>query len=119
MSPKSQDIKQSGLFGYLAQPDAPTSSGVVILPTIFGVNAFVRGYAEELARAGLAAAVLGPSIRGLPLTTDYEESKTRARKLTDGAMHAAVRTVDRPHAERPASWPRSACSASASAAVSR
>ena len=41
MSPKSQDVKQSGLFGFLAQPDAPTKSGVVILPTIFGVNAFV------------------------------------------------------------------------------
>jgi dienelactone hydrolase len=57
MSPKSQDIKQFGLFGFLAEPDAPTKSGVVILPTIFGVNAFVRGYAETLARAGLAAAV--------------------------------------------------------------
>jgi dienelactone hydrolase len=60
VSPKSQDVKQSGLFGFLAQPDAPTKSGVVILPTIFGVNAFVRGYAETLARAGLAAAVWDP-----------------------------------------------------------
>jgi len=90
MSPKSQDIKQSGLFGFLAQPDAPTKSGVVILPTIFGVNAFVRGYAEELARAGLTAAVWD-HYSGLPLTTDYEESKTRARKLTDGAMHGMVK----------------------------
>ena len=57
MSPRSQDIKQPGLAGFLAQPDAPTHGGVVILPTIFGVNAFVRGYAETLARAGLAAAV--------------------------------------------------------------
>ena len=38
MSPRSQDIKQSGLAGFLAQPDAPTKSGVVILATIFGVN---------------------------------------------------------------------------------
>ena len=78
MSPKSQDIKQFGLFGFLAEPDAPTKSGVVILPTIFGVNAFVRGYAETLARAGLAAAVWDP-YEGLPLITDYEESKTRSR----------------------------------------
>src|SRR5262249_5347135 len=68
VSPKSQDVKQSGLFGFLAQPDAPTKSGVVILPTIFGVNAFVRGYAETLARAGLAAAVWD-HYEGLPLTT--------------------------------------------------
>ena len=46
MSPRSQDIKQSGLFGFLAQPDAGTKAGVVILPTIFGVNAFARGFAE-------------------------------------------------------------------------
>ena len=90
MSPKSQDVKQSGLFGFLAQPDAPTKSGVVILPTIFGVNAFVRGYAETLARAGLAAAVWD-HYEGLPLTTDYEESKARARKLSDGGMHAKVK----------------------------
>ena len=89
MSPKSQDVKQSGLFGFLAQPDAPTKGGVVILPTIFGVNAFVRGYAETLARAGLAAAVWD-HYEGLPLTADYEESKARARKLADAGMHAKV-----------------------------
>ena len=89
MSPRSQDIKQSGLNGFLAQPDAPTTGGVVILPTIFGVNAFVRGYAETLARAGLAAAVWD-HYEGLPLTTEYEESIKRARKLSDGGMQAAV-----------------------------
>ena len=90
MSPRSQDIKQPGLAGFLAQPDAPTNGGVVILPTIFGVNAFVRGYAETLARAGLAAAVWD-LYEGLPLTTDYEESKSRARKLSDAGMQAAVK----------------------------
>ena len=91
MSPRSQDIKQPGLAGFLAQPDAPTNGGVVILPTIFGVNGFVRGYAETLARAGLAAAVWD-LYEGLPLTTDYEESKSRARKLSDAGMQAAVKT---------------------------
>ena len=90
MSPRSQDIKQSGLVGFLAQPDAPTTGGVVILPTIFGVNAFVRGYAETLARAGLAAAAWD-LYEGLPLTTDYEESKTRARKLSDAGTQAKVK----------------------------
>jgi carboxymethylenebutenolidase len=90
VSPKSQDIKQFGLFGFLAQPDAATKSGIVILPTIFGVNAFVRGYAETLARAGLVAAVWDP-YEGLPLITDYEESKKRARSLSDGGMQANVK----------------------------
>jgi carboxymethylenebutenolidase len=91
MSPRSQDIKQSGLFGFLAQPDAPTKAGVVLLPTIFGVNAFARGYAETLARAGISAAVWD-HYEGLPLTADYEESKKRARTLTDAKMHGAVKT---------------------------
>src|SRR5947209_12976864 len=91
MSPRSQEIKQSGLFGFLAQPDAPTTAGVVILPTIFGVNAFVRGYAETLARAGIAAAVWD-AYEGLPLIIDYVESKVRSRKLSDAGMQAKVKT---------------------------
>lgn len=90
MSPRSQEIKQSGLFGFLAQPDAPTKAGVVLLPTIFGVNAFARGYAETLARGGIAAAVWD-HYEGLPLTTDYEESKKRGQTLTDRKMHASVK----------------------------
>ena len=90
MSPRSQEIKQSGLFGFLAQPDEVTTAGVVILPTIFGVNAFVRGYAETLARAGLAAAVWD-QYEGLPLTTDYDESKKRARTITDAVMHGKAK----------------------------
>ena len=91
MSPRSQDIKRAGLCGFLAQPDAPTKAGVVMLPTIFGVNAFVRGYAETLARSGLAAAVWD-IYDGMPLTTDYEESKARARKLSDGGTERVVKT---------------------------
>jgi carboxymethylenebutenolidase len=91
MSPRSQEIRQSGLFGFLAQPDAPAKAGVVMLPTIFGVNGFVRGYAETLARAGIAAAVWD-HYEGLPLTTDYEESKNRARAVTDAKMRDDVKT---------------------------
>ena len=90
MSPRSQDIKQAGLVGFLAQPDAPTKGGVVILPTIYGVNPFVRGYAETLARAGLAAAAWD-MYDGMPLTTDYEESKQRARRHSDAGAQAAIR----------------------------
>jgi carboxymethylenebutenolidase len=87
MSPRSQDIRQAGLFGFLAQPDAPTKAGVVMLPTIFGVNAFMRDYAETLARAGIAAGACD-HYEGMPLTTDYEESKRRMRNVTDPKMHA-------------------------------
>jgi dienelactone hydrolase len=45
------------LHGYLAQPDAGARAGVLILPTIFGVNSFASGFADRLADAGLVAAV--------------------------------------------------------------
>jgi carboxymethylenebutenolidase len=89
MSIKTQDIARDGLFGYLAQPEAPGKGGVLIVPTIFGVNAFVRGFAESLAHAGMAAAVCD-LYSGLPLATGYEESIARARKLNDEIIDAIV-----------------------------
>src|SRR5262252_6204987 len=91
MSPKSQDVKQSGLFGFLAQPDAGTKAGVVILPTIFGVNASAPASAERPTRPAHAAAVWD-HYEGAPLTADYEESKKRAKNLTDAKMHGAVKS---------------------------
>ena len=70
------------LHGYLAQPEAGAQAGVLILPTIFGVNAFAFSFADRLADAGLVAAVWDLN-SGLPLTTDYQECIKRARTLSD------------------------------------
>jgi carboxymethylenebutenolidase len=91
MSPRSQDIKQAGVYGFLAQPDAPTKSGVLILATIFGINEFARNYTEGLARAGLAAAVWDP-YSGEPRPADYKEALERSRKINDAG---AFGTIDR------------------------
>lgn len=87
MSVKMQTFNGPDLYGYLAEPEGGARGGVVIYPTIFAVNDFVRGYAETLARAGLAAAVWD-IYSGLPLVTDYQESLERARTLTDGGVAA-------------------------------
>ena len=79
---KTQDIAGDGLYGYLAQPETAGKGGVLIVPTIFGVNPFVRGYADTLAQAGLTAAVCD-FYSGQPLPTSYEEALARARKLDD------------------------------------
>ena len=49
MTIKTQDIAGDGLYGYVAQPETAGKGSVLIVPTIFGVNAFVRGYADILA----------------------------------------------------------------------
>ena len=85
MSIKTQDVAGDGLFGYLAQPEAAGKGAVLIVPTIFGVNAFVRGFAETLARAGLTAVVCD-LYSGMPLPANYEEALARARKLNDAMV---------------------------------
>jgi carboxymethylenebutenolidase len=85
MSIKTQDVAGDGLYGYLAQPDTAGKGAVLIVPTIFGVNAFVRGFAETLARAGLTAAVCD-LYSGQPLPANYEEALARARKLNDAMV---------------------------------
>jgi carboxymethylenebutenolidase len=77
------------LHGYLAQPAAGARAGVLILPTIFGVNEFARGFADTLADTGLVAAVWDLN-SGLPLTTDYQECIKRARTLTDASASRMI-----------------------------
>jgi carboxymethylenebutenolidase len=79
---KSQDVARDGLYGYLAQPQAPGVAGVLIVPTIFALNPFVRGYADGLARAGMTAAVCDLN-SGMPLPSGYDEAIAFSRKLND------------------------------------
>jgi carboxymethylenebutenolidase len=84
MAIRTQDINGPGLHGYLAQPDG-ARGGVLLLPTIFAVDAFARAYAQALAEAGLTAAVWDP-YSGLPLMTDVEVCRARAYTLSDIAV---------------------------------
>jgi carboxymethylenebutenolidase len=77
------------LHGYLSLPAAGARAGVLILPTIFGVNEFARGFADTLADNGLVAAVWDLN-SGQPLTTDYQECIKRARTLTDASASRMI-----------------------------
>ena len=66
MATSSSKTLSGPRFGYVSEPVAPASGGVLILPTIFGVNEFARQYADALANAGLTAAVWDIN-SGLPL----------------------------------------------------
>lgn len=90
MAIKAQKFDGPDLYGYLARPEQPVRAGVLILPTIFGVNEFARGYADYLAEAGMVAAVWDIN-SGLPSTTDYSECIKRARTLTDAGVSRMVR----------------------------
>jgi carboxymethylenebutenolidase len=89
MTIKRQSLSGPDLHGYLAEPDMVVRGGVLILPTIFGVNEFARQYADMLAAAGMVAAVWDIN-SGLPLTEDYQECIKRARTLTDAGVAGMV-----------------------------
>ena len=46
-----------GFKGYLARPDAGSGPGIVVIQEIFGVNAVMRGIADDLAAQGYVALV--------------------------------------------------------------
>ena len=46
-----------GFRGYLARPDAGSGPGIVVIQEIFGVNAVMRGIADDLAAQGYVALV--------------------------------------------------------------
>jgi carboxymethylenebutenolidase len=48
---------RDGMNGYLAKPAAGTGPGIVVIQEIFGVNAVMRGIADDLAAAGYVALV--------------------------------------------------------------
>jgi carboxymethylenebutenolidase len=89
MAIRSEEFRGPGLHGYVARPEQQARGGVLVLPTIFGVNAFARGYANLLAESGLLAAVWDIN-SGMPLVTDYDECIRRARMLTDAGVAQAL-----------------------------
>jgi carboxymethylenebutenolidase len=48
---------RDGMRGYLAEPAAPNGAGIVVIQEIFGVNAVMRGVADDLANQGYVALV--------------------------------------------------------------
>ena len=88
MAISTREINEAGRHGYLAQPENARGA-VLLLPTMFGVNAFARGYADALAAAGLAAVAWDP-YDGDPPGSEADACRTRARALKDGTVLAAL-----------------------------
>jgi carboxymethylenebutenolidase len=75
-------VDLDGASGFLVKAQRQRA-GVLLLPTIFGVNPFVREFADYLAAAGLTTMVWDP-YPGQGLPTSYEEARKLAGQLRDG-----------------------------------
>lgn len=80
--------RDGGTFtAYLAVPDAPNGGAVVILQEIFGINANIRGIADDFAAAGYHA--IAPDLfwrqePGVELNPASEADRERATVLLKG-----------------------------------
>ena len=73
----------------------------IVLPEVFGVNAWVRGVADRLAAHGHPALAVPLFARTAPnLALAYEMSD-----LAQGRRNKDVTTADRIRGEGPRSWP--------------
>jgi carboxymethylenebutenolidase len=75
-------ITLNGASGHLAAAKKPRA-GVLLLPTIFGVNRFVTDFCASLAERGLTTFAWDP-YSGEKLPQNFDEAVARARELRDG-----------------------------------
>jgi len=46
---------RDGMTGYLAEPASPNGAAIVVIQEIFGINAVMRSFADDLAAQGYLA----------------------------------------------------------------
>jgi len=86
-------ITLDGASGFLTRAKQPRA-GVVLLPTIYGVNPFMTEFAAHLAEAGLTSLVWDP-YPDQPLPAGFDEALQRAGKLRDGSsLDGMTKCVD-------------------------
>jgi carboxymethylenebutenolidase len=81
---RTEEISAGHVDGHIAHAERPRG-GVLILPTVMGVEAAMRERARILAEAGYTAMVWNP-YPGEPAPTDVESARLRAAKLEDDVL---------------------------------
>jgi carboxymethylenebutenolidase len=82
MTIESREVTLDGLSAYVSTPDRPSGGGVLILPTIFGLNKFQREFADGLAQSGLTALVWN-IYPGEQPPTELPEALRRSKEIND------------------------------------
>ncbi len=80
----TEQIDHGRVHGLIAHADKPRG-GIILLPTIFGIDRFSQGRAAMLAEAGLTTLIWNP-YPGEAAPTGHDEAMSRAGKLSDDAV---------------------------------
>jgi carboxymethylenebutenolidase len=88
---RTEDIAQGRVDGFITHAERPRA-GVLILPTITGVDAHMKERAQALAQAGFSSMIWNPYPGETP-PADPASAQPRAAKLNDGAVDAMADCV--------------------------
>lgn len=81
---RTEQINAGRVIGHIAHADRPRG-GVLLLPTIMGVDGFSRTRAQILAEAGFTTLVWDPYPGEAP-PVDMQSAQARQKNLNDGAL---------------------------------
>jgi carboxymethylenebutenolidase len=83
---RTETIAADRVHGFIAHADKPVG-GVLVLPTITGVDQPMQAIAQQLADAGMTAMVWNPFAGDTSNPTDYPGLMARAGKLSDDLVN--------------------------------
>jgi carboxymethylenebutenolidase len=81
---RTEQVDTGRVHGHLAHAERP-GGGILLLPTIFGIDRFAQARADMLAGAGLTTLIWNP-YPGEPSPTEYPAAIARAGKLSDDTV---------------------------------
>lgn len=84
MAIRTETITRGERLAYLARPDAGTRAGVLLLPSVHGIDQYGKAFADALATAGMATLIWEPFV-GQPVPHIREERAARLATLTDAS----------------------------------
>ena len=88
----TNDLRLGSARAWVAPPRGRSGGGVLLYPTIFGINPPMRRFAGELAERGLTAVVWDP-YRGEPLGDAIGEIIEQSKTVTDDAAVDDLRRI--------------------------
>lgn len=89
----TSDVTVDSLRGYLARPQDDGGAGMLLLPMVTGINAQVREFADDIARAGVTALSWDPWHGPNADNTPVDELFSLMAKLDDETVLAEQRQL--------------------------
>ena len=81
---RTETITRGERVAYLTRPDEDMRAGVLLLPSVNGIDQYAKAFADALAAAGLATLIWEPIV-GQAIPHTREERAARLATLTDAA----------------------------------